>query len=185
VAAVAYTEELLARASAWASLPLEERRRPAGLAELAALYGDITSAPVSSCRQCQYSDYSAVVQAYVRQASRLFHPETMPDSNYTLAPGYENETFVHESFSQAVTADNLTDEAAEFFIKAGFEHAFVKKAQPKTSKPQEEPAKLTPKQQLQATYKELYNEDADDKVTSEQLKELIATKQAELDAQRD
>ncbi|KUG06880.1 hypothetical protein [Solirubrum puertoriconensis] len=194
--AIAYTEELLAQAEAWASLPLEERRSAAGLLQLAVLYSYITGEPAGSCRQCQYSDYNQVVQAYIRQATRHLHPETMADSNYTLANGYESEQFVHEDYNKVVTADNLTDEDAEFFIGKGFEHAFVKKASAaeateaestgETEGEEEEPAKKpTEKERLLATYKQLHGEEADASLTIPQLKEANAAKQADLDAQRD
>ena len=125
--AVAFTQELLDKATAYVGQPLSARRYDEGLSEITALYAEITGEPASKCRQCQYSNYLAVVQAYIRQATRELHPETMAESKYTLAPGQENETFVHEGYGQAVTAENLTDEAAEFFISKGFKNSFVLK----------------------------------------------------------
>ena len=125
---VTYPQELLDRAQAYIEQPLTARRNDAGLAEISSLYSAITGQPIARCRQCQYADYHAIVIAYIREASHFLHPETMSDSKYTMAPGYQNEVFTHENYSQAVTAENLTDEAAEFFIKNGFGHAIVKKA---------------------------------------------------------
>jgi hypothetical protein len=126
--ATTYTQALLDRATAYIGQPLSARRYDEGLAEVTALYSEITGQPAAKCRQCQYSNYLAVVQAYIRQATRELHPDTMADSKYTLAPGYENETFVHESLSQAVTGESLTDQTAEFLIAKGFGHAIVLKS---------------------------------------------------------
>jgi len=128
---VAYTQALLDRASAYVGQPLSARRYDEGLTELTSLYTAVTGQAVGKCRQCQYSDYLAAVQAYIRQATRELHPETMADSNYTLAPGFENETFVHEAYGKAVTAENLTDADAKFFIGKGFKDAFILKASQK------------------------------------------------------
>jgi len=123
----AYNQDLLDRATAYVGQPLTARRYAEGLSDITALYSEITGEPASTCRQCQYSNYLAVVQAYIRQATRELHPETMADSKYSIAPGLENETFVHEGLSEAITAENLTDQAAEFLIGKGFGHAFILK----------------------------------------------------------
>lgn len=125
---VTISQVLLDRATAYVSQPLAARRYEEGLAEITALYSEITGQPAATCRQCQYSNYLAVVQAYIRQATRELHPETMAESNYSIAPGLENEVFVHEGLSEAVTAENLTDKSAEFLIKHGYKHAFVLKS---------------------------------------------------------
>jgi hypothetical protein len=125
---ITINQALLDRATAYVAQPLAARRYEAGLAEVTALYSAITGQPAATCRQCQYSTYLAVVQAYIRQATRELHPDTMPESKYSIAPGLENETFVHEGLSEAVTAENLTDKTAEFLMKHGFEHAFVLKS---------------------------------------------------------
>ncbi|TGD82875.1 hypothetical protein [Hymenobacter wooponensis] len=178
--AVAYTAETLSRVQAWLSLSLSKRHTNAGKAELHALYALITGGSAAGCTNCNYSGYVGILEAYERQALRLLHPELMADSNYSLAPGFENEQFVHEKFSSVVTADNLTDEAAEFFIKNGFEHAFVKKEAAKSEPSQ---PRLTEKQQAVADYKELFGEEPDAAKTAKELKELIAAKKAELDLQ--
>lgn len=131
--AIIYSQELLDRATAYLEQPLSARRYQDGLTEITSLYTAITGQAVGKCRQCQYSDYVAVVQAYIRQATRELHPETMADSNYTLAPGFENETFVHEAYDKAVTASNLTDDDAKFFIGKGFDKAFVLKSSQKAA----------------------------------------------------
>lgn len=175
-------EETLVRAQAWLALPLASKRYPEGLAELTALYNLITGEQASTCRQCKYSDYAAVVQNYARHSLRLLHPELMADSQYTLAPGFENETFVHEQFGQVITADNLSDKAAEFFIKNGFGHAFVKK---EAAPAETEPTQPKLKADFQAQYKELLGSDPDPKLTIADLSKAIDARQAELDAQRD
>ncbi|WP_400190666.1 hypothetical protein [Hymenobacter sp. B81] len=187
--AVTYTQELLDRAEAWTRQPLAEKRSAAGLIRLAALYSAITGTAAGSCRQCQYSDYNAVVQAYVRQASAHLYPETVSKTQYSLAPGFENETFVHEAYDQAVTAATLTDADAEFFIKNGFGHAFLKDGKPIPQKTEAEAAgdgapKLK-KADYQARYEELHGEKPDEKLTIAQLIEANDAKQADLDAQRD
>lgn len=173
---VTYSQVLLDRATAYVAQPLSARRYEQGLAEVTALYSEITGQPASTCRQCQYSNYLAVVQAYIRQATRELHPETMAESTYTIAPGFENETFVHEGYAIAVTAENLTDEAAEFFIDKGFKHAFVKKAAAESPKTEGDKPP-TEKQTLQARYKELHGEEADAKLTIADLKEAIKAKE--------
>jgi hypothetical protein len=129
--ALTYSQELLDRATAYVGQAASARRYDAGLTEITDLYTAITGQAVGKCRQCQYSDYLAVVQAYIRQATRELHPETMPESNYTLAPGLENETFVHESYGKAVTGANMNDDDAKFFISKGFDKAFVLKSSQK------------------------------------------------------
>lgn len=125
--ATRYTAELLAQATAYVARPLSERRQPAGLAELADLYAAITGQSGSSCRQCQYSDFFSSLQSYIREATRFLHPELMTESKYTFAPGFQSETLVHESYTKKVTADNLTDEDAKFFLKNGYGHVIVEK----------------------------------------------------------
>lgn len=176
-------QETLSRVQAYLALPLNEKRQPAGLAELAAVYSLASGQPTGSCRQCQYRDYVAVLVAYERQSLRLLHPETMAASAYTLAPGFENEQFVHESFEQVVTADNLTDKGAEFFIKNGFAHAFLKNGKPVGEETATEARPKTPKQQAVAEYTELFGQAPEEKHTEADLRKLIADKRAELDKQ--
>ena len=130
--ATRYTQELLDRATAYVEQPLDQRR-PDGLSEISQLVADITGEANGGCRQCQYIDYLGILKNYIRAATRFIHPETMAESKYSIAPGLENEQFVHEGLSQAITAENLTDQAAEFLIKHGFKHAFVLKSGEKAS----------------------------------------------------
>ncbi|GGG34226.1 hypothetical protein [Hymenobacter glacieicola] len=178
--AAAYNEELLSRVQTWLGYSYSKRHTRENTAELHALYAAITGGSAEGCTNCNYDGYVGLLEAYERQSLRFLHPELMPESNYTLAPGFENETFVHESYSKAVTADTLTDEAAEFFISKGYGHAFVKKEGAETKS---EAPKLTEKQQLQAEYKDLFAQDADEALTIPKLKEAIAAKKAELDQQ--
>ena len=173
--------DTLRRVHAWLARPLNEKRHPAGLEELAAVYSLASGQPTSHCRQCHYSDYVAVIKAYERHSLRLLHPQTMPPSTYTLAPGFENETFVHESYAEAVTADNLTDSAAEFFLQNGYQHAFLKKEE---AKAETTPPKLL-KADHQARYKELFGQEPDAKLTVDDLLKANDAKQAELDGARD
>lgn len=124
----AYTQQLLDRATAYVGQPLTARRgTQAGLAELTALYSDITGETAGTCRQCQVSDFMAVVTAYIREATRFLHPELMPDSKYTFAPAFANEQIADGRYSKVVTAENLTDEDAEKLLKMGYAHVIVKK----------------------------------------------------------
>lgn len=176
-----HNADTLRRVQAWLAMPLIKKRQPDGLAELAAVYSLASGQPTSNCRQCHYSDYVAVVKAFERHSLRLLHPQTMPPSTYTLAPGFENETFVHESYAEAVTADNLTDAAAEFFIKNGYKHAFLKKEEAKAEA-------ATPKllkADHQARYKELFGQEPDARLTVDDLLKANDAKQAELDGARD
>ena len=177
--AVAYTQELLDRATAYVGQPLNSRRYAEGLSEISQLYSEISGQPVGTCQQCQYSDFMRTVQAYIREATRFLHPETMSESNYTIAPGFENETFVHESYGEAVTAETLTDKAAEFFIKNGYAHAFVKKAA--TKAPAEKP--LTEKQQLQADFEKAFGTAPEERVTSADLRKHLDAREADADYQ--
>jgi hypothetical protein len=174
--AVTYSQALLDRATAYLDQPLTARRYAEGLAEISHLVSDITGEASGSCRQCQYLDYVAIVKNYQRAATRFLHPELMVDSKYTIAPGLENETFVHEGYGSTVTAENLTDEAAEFFIRKGFSHAFLLKPGAEAAKPESDKP-LTEKQTLQARYKELFGEQPEEKVTIAELKEAIKTKE--------
>jgi hypothetical protein len=174
-----YTPELLSRAQAWLSLPLDEKRRVAGLEELAALYSAITGEPLSTCRQCQYSDRAALVVAYTREASTFLSPEPMSDSKYTLANGFENEVFSHEKYSKNVTLDTVTDEAAEFFIKHGYGHAFVLKPTADAGETEQPSDEKPSKTDLQARYKALFGEDAPKKHTIDKLTADINAKEAE------
>ncbi|MGI4884280.1 MAG: hypothetical protein ACRYFR_04905 [Janthinobacterium lividum] len=143
---MAFSEALVARAQAWADQPLNDKRRPAGLAELAALWSAITGQPAGTCRQCQFSDFNATVGAYLRESFRYLHPELMADAKFLLAAAFATQSLVHESYNKAVTADNLTDEDAAFFITHGYAHAFTKA----NGKPLSEAdiAKITAKQAL-------------------------------------
>lgn len=129
---VLYTQVLAYRAQAYANLPLTEKRSPGGLAELAAIWSAIQQQSAGSCRQCQFSDYNATINAYLRDFSRLQTPETMSESTYQFAPAFADATLTHESYSKVVTADNLDDEDVKFFTsKAGGSRKdlFVKKSQ--------------------------------------------------------
>ncbi|MBX0290956.1 hypothetical protein K3G63_10930 [Hymenobacter sp. HSC-4F20] len=179
--AVLYTEEVASRAQAWLAASYSKRRTNEYIAELHALYGLITGNSAAGCTSCNFQGYVDLLTAYVAHFQRLQHPELMAKSAYSLAPGYENETFVHESYSEALKADNLTDKGAEFFIKNGFKHAFLKNGKPIEDEAPAEPKKLTPKQQAVADYKELFQTDPDEKLTETQLREAIDTKKKELD----
>jgi hypothetical protein len=122
-----YNQELLDRATAYVGQPMDYRRRE-GLAEISALYSAITGGVVGTCRQCQYSDYLAVVTTYIRLATNFLHPELMSETKYAIVAPLAGETFTHDSYSKAVTAENLTDTDAEFFIKHGYKDAFVLKS---------------------------------------------------------
>lgn len=171
--AVVYTAELVARAEAFLALATNDKRQPTGLEELAAIWAAMQGRPASSCRQCQFSDYQRDVAAYVREFSRLQNPNTVATS-YSLAPAYASETFVHEDYNKVVTADNLTDEDAEFFIKAGRADAFVKNKAAAAVTEDAAPSldKLT-KAELQAKHLEVVGADADDKLTKAELTEAI------------
>ncbi|GAA4362775.1 hypothetical protein GCM10023185_31040 [Hymenobacter saemangeumensis] len=125
--ALAYTQELLDRAEAYIGTPLTERRQAEGLAELAGLYAAIRGEAPGSCRQCQYADYFRFLTSYIREATRVLHPDLMADSKYTFAPGFENETLVHESYGKAVTLDTLTDDDAKALRKLGFDKIIIEK----------------------------------------------------------
>ncbi len=176
--ALLYTQEVADRATAWVTQPLSQKRSPAGLTELAALWSAIHQQPSGSCRQCQYSDYSASVAAYLREFSRLQNPTTVA-SSYSLAPGYQNETFVHEDRAEPTNASNLTDEAAEFYIKQGYGHAIVKNPAPTRHEPAGSAKPPTEKQQLQARFAELFGTQPEEKVTIAQLTEHIEAKEAD------
>lgn len=135
--AVRFEEDLLARAVAYVGQDERQRRiTQAGRNELLDLYNEITGERRGWCPACQYTDFFNIVRAYIRQATTHLHPETMSESKYQFAPGFENETLVHEAYSEAITADNLTDEAAKFFIEQGFHHVIV--AKPKAEKAADE-----------------------------------------------
>ncbi len=176
--AVNYNEQILSRAQAWLSLPLNDKRQQAGLDELAAIYSLATGQTTSSCRQCQYSDYADAVKTYERQALRHLYPDLMADSKYIFAPGFENETYVHEGYNKVVTSENLEDADAEFALKNGGKHLFVKRAEEKAPA---STSKLTEKQQAVADYKVLFNADADEKLTAKEIKELIAAEKDRLE----
>ncbi|SNC67342.1 hypothetical protein SAMN06265337_1918 [Hymenobacter gelipurpurascens] len=175
-----YSEELLSRVETWLSYSFSKRRTRDNVADLHQLYSLITGGSAQGCTNCNFSGYVGILEAYQRQSFRLLDPETVSNSSYTLAPGYEEQQFVHDAFDGVVTSENLTDKAAEFFIEKGFKHAFVKKIAPKA---ESEHSKPKTKADYQARYKELLGEDADDKLTIAQLTEAIDAKQAELDKQ--
>ena len=123
----AYTQALLDKAQAYVEQPLAARRYAEGLADISALYAEITGEEIGTCRQCQYSNYLAVVTAYIREATRFLHPETVEDSKYTFAAGYANEQIADGRYDKLVTAENLEDKDAEALIKMGYGHVIVKK----------------------------------------------------------
>lgn len=183
--AVAYTPELLSRVQTWLSYSASKRRTAGNLAELHQLYAAITGQSAAGCTNCNFSGYVGILEAYQRQSLRHLFPETVKSSSYTLAPGLENETLVHESYSKTVTADNITDEDAEFFIKNGFPHAFLKNGKVITAEAEATTPKLKTKADFQARYKELFGEDADEKLIIAQLTEAIEAKEQEQADQRD
>jgi hypothetical protein len=128
-----YTQELLDRAQAYVEKPLTARRYEEGLAELTTLYSDITGQAVGTCRQCQVSDFMAVVTAYIREATRFLHPETVKDSKYTFTPAFINEKIADGRYSKVVTAENLEDADAEVLLKLGYEHVIMLKSNEEAS----------------------------------------------------
>jgi hypothetical protein len=129
-----YTQELLDRAQAYVEQPLTARRgTEQGLAELAALYSLITGEAEGDCRQCQVSDFMAAVTVYIREATRFFHPELMADSKYTFASKYANEIIADGRYSKAVTAENMTDQDAEYLLKLGYAHVIQLKGTQKAA----------------------------------------------------
>jgi hypothetical protein len=127
VGRASYTQQLLDKAQAYVEQPLTARRYEDGMATITALYSEITGEAVGTCMQCQYSDFMAVVNNYIREATRFLHPELMPDSNYTFAPQFANEQIADGRYSKVVTAETLTDKDAEALIKLGYGHVIVKK----------------------------------------------------------
>jgi hypothetical protein len=177
--AVNYSQELLDRATAYVGQSLTARRYDAGLTEISQLYSEITGETVGTCRQCQYSDFMAVVTNYIASATRFLHPETMSETTYTFAPGFEHEHIAHERYNKKVTVDNLTDTDAEALLKLGYGHVIVKKAAAASEKPADNTPKLTEKQTAQARFKELFGTDPDDKLTIAKLTEYSDAKQAD------
>jgi hypothetical protein len=131
---VLYTQDLAERATAWLARPLtaspEGKRSAEGLLELATIWAAINRTGLPEClRQCQYSERAQALRNYLVEFSRhpLF-PDTMLEtsqSKYQIAPDFAGQTFVDEGLSAPVTAENLTDEAAEYFIKKGRKDAFI------------------------------------------------------------
>lgn len=128
-----YSAALATSAQAWLARPLAERRNAAGLAELTQVWAAIqglASAPL--CRQCQYSDRVHDLNAYLREYARLTptspsmttEDTTAAPATYQLKPEFAGQTLTADDWNKAVTADNLTDEDAEHFIKRGFGHVF-------------------------------------------------------------
>lgn len=171
--AVAYTQALLDRATAYAGQPLNERRSPTGLAELASLYSAITGQAVGTCRQCQYSDYLAALTTYSRSATRFLHPELMPDTKYAFAPGLENETFTHDAYGKVVTAENLEDKDVAFFQSKGLGASFVLKSKKGADAP-------TATDGSAAT-----DGEADENEATKKLKEEVAAGKAALKTEKD
>ena len=179
---VVYTEETASRASAWLAGSDSKRRTRENTAELHSLYATITGHPAGSCTNCNFSGYVGILQAYVTHSNCLFNPELMLSPSYSFAPGFENETFVLDSYSRVVGANDLTDADAEFMIKNNHAHMLLKNGKPIADEAGTEPKKLL-KADHQARYKELHGEDADDKMTVAELIAANDAKQAELDTQ--
>jgi phosphatidylserine decarboxylase len=178
VGRASYTQQLLDRATTYVEQPLAARRYAEGMAEVSALYAEITGEPISSCRQCQYSNYLAVVTAYIREATRFLHPETMADSNYTFAPQFANEQIADGRYSKVVTAETLTDKDAEALIKLGYGHVIVKKGAAAAGEPAGDDKAGTSEADTKAKA-DLKTEKEAHKATKSELtatkKELVAT----------
>ncbi|UOQ53043.1 hypothetical protein [Hymenobacter cellulosivorans] len=183
--AVNYTAELLGRVQTWLNHSATKRRTREQTQELHQLYEQITGQSAAGCTSCNFQGYVDLLQAHERQSIRFLFPETVEKSIYTIAPGYENEQFVHESYNKAVTAENLTDKDAEFFISQGFPHAFLKNGKPLEAEAAAEAAPKPKKADYQARYKELHGVDADEKLTIAQLQEAIDAKEKEQAESRD
>jgi hypothetical protein len=179
--ALAYTQALFERATVWLARPLtagsEGRRSADGLLELATIWAAIHKAPLPEClRQCQYSERHASVAAYVRDFPRLSLTSAMSEttetqSKYQIAPAFAGQQFVHEDLAAPVTAENLTDELAEFFIKKGRSDAFIKRgAVEAEAEPEGKPAADTKASDALKAEKEAHK--AEKKAHSETKKEL-------------
>ncbi|MGI4819880.1 MAG: hypothetical protein ACRYFV_01605 [Janthinobacterium lividum] len=133
---LAYTQALLERATAYLARPLtaapEGKRSAEGLLELATIWAAIHRCPLPEClRQCAYSERHASVAAYVRDFSSHSSFTAMSETTqtkYQIAPAFAGQQFVHDDLAAPVTAENLTDETAEFFIKHGRKDAFILRA---------------------------------------------------------
>jgi hypothetical protein len=150
--AVLYTQALADRATAWLARPLtnspEGKRSAEGLLELATIWAAINQTGLPEClRQCQYSERAQAVRNYLTEFSRqLLFPDAMsdtPQSKYQIAPAFAGQSFVDEGLAAPVTAENLTDDAAEYFIKKGRSDAFILRSQAK-EEPASEPGKTEP-----------------------------------------
>ena len=135
---VLYSQELADRATAWLARPLtnspEGKRSAEGLLELATIWAAINRTGLPEClRQCQYSERAATLRKYLTDFSHFQAPELMQDSKYQFAPAYRNESISDERYAKKVTADNLTDEDAEFLLKRGYNHVIIAKSAGETS----------------------------------------------------
>ena len=76
--------------------------------------------------------------------------------------------------TKVINEENLNEGDNYEFAAKNYPHLLE---QPRVSKASAEEESLTPKQKLQAEYKELYEQDVDDAITAAELKQMIAQKQ--------
>jgi hypothetical protein len=175
----AHSDELLSRVQTWLSYSYAKRHTVENKAELHQLYALISGGSATGCTNCNFAGYVGYLEAYEQQSLRFLHPELVKDSAYTFAPGYENETFVHENYSEVVSAKNLTDKGAEFFIKQGFGHAFLKNGKPVATESAEAAPKPKTKAEWAARYAEILGTEPEATLTIAQLAEAIEAKEQE------
>ena len=85
--------------------------------------------------------------------------------------------------TKSITPENINEGDNFAFVAENYPHLVEESKGHKSAKASEENEEeenaqaLTPKQQLQAEYKELFGEEADDAITANELKSMIAEKQ--------
>ena len=176
-------EELLARSQGWLTLPYPENREPGNRRELNVLYQAITG-KAADCSHCnnwlirmasKVSDYVANPEAFTIQPTQI---EIMSNtstkyrkSQAAISNGAKTVVLNHgDGMSQLINLDSMTDEEAEALLESPQYKHNVEAVENE----EEETPKLTEKQQLQARFKELSGEDAEDKTTIAELKVKIS-----------
>lgn len=180
-------DELLVRSQAWLSLPYPENREPANRQELNTLYQAITGT-AADCANCVnwLLRMAAKVTEYVANPSSFTIKPTQTEIMSNVSKKYRKSAVAKANDatqvvinhgngdSQLINLDTMTDEEAEVLLsKDQYKHNVEV-----IGSQEEEAPKLTEKQQLQARYKELTGEDAEEKTTIAELKVRISEEEA-------
>ena len=159
---------------------LKSRPTETQLREVAEVYKLITG-KIIDCKLCEF-------YGIVSEINTLLKIQPLKINNMAAKGKFKHDaasTLIirhTKNGTKSITPENINEGDNFAFVAENYPHLVEESKGSKSAKSseeneEEEVQSLTPKQQLQAEYKELFGEDADDAITANELKSMIAEKQ--------